>query len=459
MESQFVPTLAKFAAEVNVEQLPSQVVEKAKICIIDAVANAFAGHQTGISQMLHKALPLSDTGSQLATTWVEGGKTNYFYAAVHNCMLVHNMIHDDMNESCRGHIGNLVVPSVLAMSEVFGSSGKDILAAIVAGYEVIGRIAGPAVAYSVENGFRGTSTYGPFGVAAAAGRLLGHDSDKLANTISCAASFSSGLLEPFDNGSMEWKLQNGMALIGGIMAATTAGAGFKSSTTAVAGDSGFLKAFCGIGAIKNIRQAWADSLPTLGQEFEITKTYFKPYATCGYNQVSCDILLKLLKLNDIKPEQVEKVNVKVSSDNISYPGVAHKGPFNSIDEALLSKPFTVGAAIVFGGLQVETYIQGLKDPELARIAKAVNMEGVESYSALETQIDIITKDGKNYSGDASMADLGQFFPDKDMMTEKLDMMAGKFLSKKRQNRILEEIAKLEKKETASELISLLTRDK
>jgi 2-methylcitrate dehydratase PrpD len=115
------------------------------------------------------------------------------------------MIHDDMNSRAAA-IGNLRFPR-LGLSEVFGSSGKDVLAAIVAGYEVVGRIAAPAVAHSVERGFRGTSTYGPFGVAAAAGRLLGFDGEKLAHAISCAASFS-GAGGAVRSGLHGWRLQN-----------------------------------------------------------------------------------------------------------------------------------------------------------------------------------------------------------------------------------------------------------
>lgn len=459
MQSELIPALAEFSAEVDVDRLPPRVVDRAKTCIIDAVACAFAGHQTGISQMLRRALPLSDGGSQQATNWVEGTRAGYYFAAVHNCLLVHNMIHDDMNESCRGHIGNLVVPTVLAMSEVFGSSGKDILAAIVVGYEVAGRIAAPAVAHSVERGFRGTSTYGPFAVAAAAGRLLGHDRGKLAHGISCAASFSSGLVEPFDRGSMEWKLQNGMALWGGLMAAQTAGAGFESSDSVVSGDSGFLQAFCGTDAIGEIRQSWAESLTTLGEDFEVEKTYFKPFATCGYNQIACDITLKLLDKHGITADQVERIDVKVSPDNKSYPGVAHQGPFVSTEEALLSKPFTIAAAVVFGDLQVETYGRGLDHADLLRIAKSTSLEAVEGYSALETEIRIVTRSGETHTGDLGAADLSQFFPNHDSMKAKLDMMAGELISLDRQNRILEEISTLEKSKDASELVGLLIRDK
>jgi 2-methylcitrate dehydratase PrpD len=459
MESELIPALAEFSAEIDLDRLPPRVVDRAKTCIIDAVACAFAGYQTGICQMLQRALPMAEGGSQQATNWVEGTRAGYFFAAVHNCLLVHNMIHDDMNESCRGHIGNLVVPTTLAMSEVFGSSGKDVLAAIVAGYEVVGRIAAPAVAHSVERGFRGTSTYGPFGVAAAAGRLLGFESEKLAHAISCAASFSSGLVEPFDRGSMEWRLQNGMALMGGIVAALTAGAGFKSSTSVVTGDSGFLKAFCGSDAIGEIRQSWADSLKTLGEVYEVEKTYFKPFATCGYNQIACDVTLKLVERHGITADQVERIEVKVSPDNKSYPGVAHGGPFASTDEALLSKPFTIAAAVVFGDLQVETYGQGLRNPDLLRIARSTSLEAVEGYSALQTEIRIVTRDGKTHTGDASMADLGRFLPNHESMKAKLEMMAGALISRSRQDRILEEISSLEKRKDASALVGLLRRDK
>jgi hypothetical protein len=163
----------------------------------------------------------------------------------------------------------------------------------------------------------------------------------------------------------------------------TAGAGFKSS---IGGGwrLGLPEGLRGSDAIGGIRQSWADSLKTLGEVYEVEKTYFKPFATCGYNQIACDVTLKLVERHGIAADQVERIEVKVSPDNKSYPGVAHGGPFASTDEALLSKPFTIAAAVVFGDLQVETYGQGWK-PRSARIARSTSLEAVEGYSALQTR--------------------------------------------------------------------------
>ncbi len=450
-----IQRLSEFTEGLAVENLDPGVLEKAKLCVLDAIACAFSGAEAGVPGMLCHITRSMDAGGAGAVVWGRGIKANPLLAAMHNAVLVHNMIHDDTNESCRGHLGNLVVSSVIALAESEGAGGTEVLPAIVAGYEAAGRIAQPAAPHSVERGFRGTSTYGAYGVAAASGKMLGLEAEALGHAIASAASLALGVMEPFNTGSQEWRLQNGMVVAGGMMAALAAREGMKGSGSALEGDAGFLNAFCGQEARKHIEKAWQESLPTLGREFEISRAFFKPFSGCGYNQIATMIVLELVKEHDIHPDRIDAIRVRVSPDNKNYPGVDVHGPFRTADEALLSKPFALGAVVVHRDLQAETYRDHLNDPNILRVARSVELTADDGLGALDTEIRIAMKDGSVFEGDLESIDLGDFFPSRDRMIGKFRFLAGRRLDSSRIEAIIERVLNLEKVNRIEDLTTLL----
>ncbi len=455
MERRFITIMADFFAGLTLEDLDAGVRERAKVCVLDAIASAHAGYQTEPVRMTNEIARQFTGANDQATVWFYGYKTNYLFAAVANCMLVHNMIHDDTNQSTRGHAGNLIVPTVLALAEARQTPCKAILPAIVIGYEAMGRIAAPAVPYSVGRGFRSTATYGPFGVAAAFGKMLGLTAEELSQAIACAASFSMGLLEPFNVGSMEWRFQNSVVILSGAMAALSAKVGLKAAETALEGDAGFLAAFCGREAKDQITAAWMNESTTLGEQYEVTRTIFKPYATCGYNQIGCNIALNLIAQHNITAESIKEIVVRVSPDNQAYPGVEYHGPFATPDAALLSAPFMLGAAVVTRDLQVDTYQNRLNDPAILRVAQMVRMEADEGMSSMDTEIRFVTRDGQLYAGDRSMANLAAFMLNRDSVVKKFHELADGHLGSRRAEEIADLVFNLEELQSITELTSML----
>jgi 2-methylcitrate dehydratase PrpD len=456
MKNKLMPAMAQFFAGLTLHDLSPEVIERTKVCILDAIAAAYAGHRTEPARIGFDITAGFPTDLNPATVWIKGLKANYVFAAATNCLLVHNMIHDDMNQSSRGHAGNLMVPVVFAMAEAFGKPGVDVIPAVVAGYEAMGRVSAPAAAHSIARGFRGTSTYGPFGVAAAAAKILGLDASAIANAMACSASFSLGLLEPFNMGSMEWRFQNCVVVMGGIWAALAAEQGASAAASALEGHSGFLSAFCGNDVKEEVAAAWMAELNTLGQEYDITRTYFKPYSTCGYNQIGCNIALNLIKKHAITTDMLDEIIVTVSPDNRAYPGVDFHGPFESADQALLSKPFMLGAAVVTKDLQIETYENRLNDPEILKVAKMVRMEVDAGMSSMDTRIQFITKTGQVFTGDLAAADFTAFILDKNSAVAKFHSLAGEFIDDDKINEISDMVFHLEELKDISVLTKRLT---
>jgi len=449
--------MADSFAGLTLKDLDDQIVDRAKIAILDAIAVAYAGHKTDTARIVCDIFSEFPAAKNSATVWFKGLSSNYIFAAVSNCALVHNMIHDDMNESSRGHAGNLIVPSVLAIAEAYDRPGDEVVPAIVVGYEAMGRVAKPAVAHSVGRGFRGTSTYGPFGVAAAASKILKLNAVETANAIAGAASFSLGLLEPFNTGSMEWRFQNSVVIMGGMMAALTAKNGARSAATALEGDGGFISAFCGNEVKDEVVSAWMAESKTLGKEYDISKTYFKPYSTCGYNQIGCNIALNVIKKHSLTADMLKEIIVKVSPDNKAYPGVDFNGPFATPDLALLSKPFMLGAAVVTRDLQIDTYQSRLNDPEILKVAKMVRLESDLKMTPLDTEIRFITKDGQVFAGDLRQANLEAFINNRGLAVQKFHSLAGGSIDSQTIDEIAEMVFNIEDLKTVSDLTAKLKR--
>src|SRR5690606_29257752 len=162
-------------------------------------------------------------------------------AALLNGTFGHSLDFDDTHSDSSLHPSAPVVPAALAAAEMTGASGADLLAAVVVGFEVccrLGMALDPAAHYA--RGFHPTATAGTFGAAAAAGRLLGLDADRMASAFGVAASQASGSLQFLVNGAWNKRYQVGEAAMKGLMAATLAAEGFVGAADAIDGKHGFL---------------------------------------------------------------------------------------------------------------------------------------------------------------------------------------------------------------------------
>ncbi len=437
-----VQVLSDFAYDLSFPDLPPEVVEKAEISVADGVACALAGSDLPSSKIaLNVWKDMKRTGK--STVWVNGETGDSESTAWVNCLFMHGILQDDMQESTVGHMGSFVIPAVFAVSEQEGRGGKDFLVAVAAAYEISGRIALKSGLTIVQRGFRASPIFGPFAAATAAGKLMGLSRDQLRNAIACAASFSCGLLEAVNTGSMEWRFQNGAALRNGLMAAVLAKQGLLSSTTALEGRCGFYAAFGGHELREQILESQEEITKTLGKEFEVTKNIFKPYATCGYNQTGVEVASVMAKQHNLQPKDIEQVKVFVCPENKSYPGGDFHGPFATIDQALLSKPFSFSAGVKLRSVTADMYLSQLNDPELGELARKVNTEAKAGMGFLDYQIEMKLKNGQTVSGDQSLVDMKNYTLDKKRMMDKFLQRTSPFLAKEKGTKIVKAILNLQ----------------
>src|SRR5215472_2932951 len=221
--------LAEYAAALRYEDLPAAVVRQAKECIIDTVAAAICGSTLPWSRILGR-----------------GSAVQAPAAALTNGALGHAFELDSLTRPGAGaHPGATVLPPALAVAQQVGASGKALIAAVVAGNEVMIRI-GRATGHTNEaRGFHAPGTTGPFGAAVACGLLLGLDERAMTNAIGIAGSLAGGLLEfARGDGGMVKRLHLGRASEAGVLAASLAAGGFEAPRTVIEGRFGFLRVFC-----------------------------------------------------------------------------------------------------------------------------------------------------------------------------------------------------------------------
>src|SRR5580700_3950288 len=239
--------LAHYAANLRFEDLPAEVVQRAKDCIIDTAAAIIYGN----------TIPWSGAVVGYAQRMGPGGRSRILgagaavqpaVAALANGTLSHAFELDNVviNPGAGVHGGATLLPPGLAMAQDVGGSGRDLLAAVVAGAEVMIRI-GWATKHSNEvHGFHAPGTTGPFGAAIAAGRFLKLDAPTMTNALGIAGSLCGGLMEfaRSGTGAMVKRLHIGHACEAGVMAANLAHGGFTGPTSVLEGEAGFLRVFC-----------------------------------------------------------------------------------------------------------------------------------------------------------------------------------------------------------------------
>ncbi len=351
-------TLAAYSAAIRLDQLPEDVVERARFLVLDLVGNIVRARHDAESTpaLLASARALGMAGGN---SGVFGDAARYTPAgaAFLNGALAHSLDFDDTHAAGSLHPGAPVIPAALAAGEMVGASGADVLAGIVAGYEVTCRIslALPAGEH-YQRGFHPTATCGAFGAAAAAGRVFGLSADEIASAFGIALSQAAGSLQFLANGAWTKRVQVGWAALNGLAAATMAREGVKGAAEALEGKHGFMRAYAPNPTPER-------ALQDLGTTFELMQTAVKPYPSCRFGHAGIDAALMLRQEYQLRPEEIESVTYGLSHSGmllVGMPAEKKANPLNVVD-GQFSGPFVLACALVTGAMGWDSYAL-LDDP-------------------------------------------------------------------------------------------------
>lgn len=239
--------LAEYAASLRYEDVPADVVERARNTIIDTVGTIVFGYDLPWSQMIVAQARRSGPGGRSRILGLGGPLVQAPAAAFANGALAHAFELDNLTSPGAGvHAGATLLPPGLAVAQERGFSGRDLVTAFVAGAEVMIRIGRATRHTNEQRGFHAPGTTGPFGAAIAVGKLLGFDAAKMTNALGIAGSLCCGLMEfaRSGTGAMVKRLHLGRAAESGVLAAGLAADGFTGPVSIIEGEQGFLRVFC-----------------------------------------------------------------------------------------------------------------------------------------------------------------------------------------------------------------------
>ncbi len=232
-------------------------------------------------------------------------RTSVLDAALVNGVASHALDYDDVAGSMGGHPSAMLVPALIPLAEMLGSSGRYVVLAYVVGFETECRIARGVHYHHYEKGWHPTATLGVFGTTAATCRMLDMTVDQTAVALGMAASFASGLKANF--GTMTKPLHVGHSIRNGVFAALMAREGFTANPGAFEHKQGFLDVFNGPGTYETARMldAWYDPFECAGAG----DPGLKPYPCCGSTHPSIGRMIDLAKHHDLRPERIARITV------------------------------------------------------------------------------------------------------------------------------------------------------
>ena len=330
--------LAEYAARLRYEDIPADVIQRAKDAITDTVAVAVFGGDFPWSRMIAAYAKRNGAGGGSRILGQRDALVHAPSAALANGAFAHAFEMDNLTKPNSGsHPGATLLCSALAVAQEQGGGGRELLVAFVAGAEVMIRIGLATKHSNEEHGFHAPGTTGPFGAAVAASKVQGLDAERTANAIGIAASLAAGILEFAKSGSgaMVKRLHLGRAAESGVLAASLAAEGFSGPATALEGDFGFLRVFC--------RDFDMDALTRgLGDTWATHSIMMKRYACHITAHTPVDSTLALRAAHGFKADDVASIAIAgtermLRANNIPAP--------KDVMMAQYSIPFCVALAL------------------------------------------------------------------------------------------------------------------
>lgn len=382
--------IADACVSFNAAELSSEVIEKVKICLFDFVGCAIESRDLPWStQAKQLAQPVS-SGSNGASVIAASIVTSYADAAFANAVMAHGLVREDMHSGSVSHLGIVVLPTLLALSQYRHVSGREFCAAAVTGYEVGARVGHAAMSPEIARIHRPTGISGPIGAAAAGAYMLGLDRDATVSAIALGANTTLGFNQWAHTGGSEMFFQAGFAARNALTAARLGEAGAFASPSALDGEAGL---FASLG-----KRSAALAVTVFDGKPEIMSVYHKPVPACNFAQTPSQAALTLMGQSPLSPASITSIRVRVPRAGLLYPGCNHSGPFAHVLQAKMSIQYNVAAALLTGTVSEENF-RLLDDPELQRIIEMIKIEVDDQMTkAYPDQqggdVEVTTVDGK-----------------------------------------------------------------
>jgi 2-methylcitrate dehydratase PrpD len=366
---------SRFAAGVRDGDVEPDILRDARRRVTDIIGIALAASGMEPARVVGEVVE-SWGGEEQASAIGRTSRYPAAGAALLNGTLAHALDFDDTHLPSVLHPSAAVVPAALAAAEGSGASGRDLLAAVAAGDELVVRVgmAGydPDLGNSIffEKGLHATSIAGTMGAALASAMVYGLEEEEIGHAVAISASMGAGIIEANRTGGTVKRVHCGWAAHAGITASELAARGLTGPPTVFEGRFGFLRAYlddrADVGALTR----------GLGEEWELTRTFFKPYPANHFTHAGIDAAISLRE-EGLDIEEVEEIELGVAAAvlrTIAQPEEEKARPKTGY-AAQFSGPFTVATALAGGGglgVSLDDFTdEAVKDPVKLDLASRV----------------------------------------------------------------------------------------
>ncbi len=430
--------MARWVDNLKYEDLPPEVIDMAKRCLLDYLGVLIRG------STFPQVQPVFDYVSEIggrpdSTVAMRGLKTTPAYAVYANATFAHSCEFDDAHELA-GHPGVIAIPVAIAVAEANHMSGKEAILGIVAGYEMMVQAGACIHQIPLHIGWHNTKVMGVFGAAAVVAKMLRMTPEQTTNAFAISGSEAGGVMEYDQSGGEVKRLHAGSAARLGLQSAMVARAGLTGPNTIFEGKRGIWQMFAQGEFDRDPESYWNGA-------FYILRTMFKMSPAVGTVHGSIDSAREIIKMAKFEPEDIERIDAYVSKLAFTH-GASIVHPEDCIG-AQFSLAFSLGLVFVKGKASLMDYLDPAcwSDPKIMAVADKVHphiRETQKGASVLGGAVTVTLKDGRTFSYDqllprgnwknpASTAELEEKFRD----------LVGDLMPKAQVDEIVDKVSKLD----------------
>jgi 2-methylcitrate dehydratase PrpD len=391
---------ARWAAGLRYEDLPPAVIDRAKGLTLQALSSVLLGAESPAGREAVTLVTAEESGVRNgATIMVDGVKATKSGAAYANAEMA---LAGGKWDTFRmlTHPGTCIVPAAFAAAEADGASGKEVIIGLVAGYEVMERMAADFIPAVMARGFHAGPVFGIFGAAVAAAKMMRFTEDQMNSAIGLCANLAGGNIE---NGG----LREGGAARNAMFAVALAKLGHRGGETTLEGNAGFYNAYAGNNqgyltySFTGDRKTSLDKITAnLGKDWMFLETLYRIYSIPGYNIAHIDVTAKLCEEHNIKYADVDRVETVVNWLETQYPSPAFPTRREDIGEPARGDTRYYSAyGVVKRGFPMLPFTDD--PPEVLELMKRVTIIPSHDMTLFGPRITIFTKDGKSYTKQAT----------------------------------------------------------
>jgi aconitate decarboxylase len=353
-DNRYTRGLADFASGLRYERIPEEVRARLKLLMLDSLGCALFGARLEWSRILRRTLTAVDA-SRGATLWGSDERLSAPHAALVNGAAVQGFELDDVHRQGVLHVGAVTLPALFSAIETMNGSfsGRDLLRAAVAGYEVGPRVGMCMGQEHIGQGWHSGATVGVFSAAAGASAALGLTADQTVHALGIAGTQAAGLMAA-QYGAMVKRMHAGRSAQSGLYGALLAREGFTGIVDVFESEYG---GFCSTLSRSLDRFDLGELTSGLGERWETMRVSLKFYSCVGSNHTTLDAIREMQARHPFGPEEIERIIVHGSQVTTDHVGWKYRP--EGLTSAQLNLPFCVATLLIEGDCFVDQFSEGI----------------------------------------------------------------------------------------------------